>query len=316
MRLTEIVDELTKEGHEVIVSGDTCFGACDIKEGEAKALGCEKIIHYGHTKFMDTNILVEYREVRENINPKEILEKNYERLDEFKKIGLVSSLQFIDTINIARDFLEGKGKEVFIGDCKHVEKKLYAGQILGCDVSNAKIIENKVECFLHIGSGRFHALGLDTDKPVFVLDVEKSKICAEQDLPRLFEKQRYVAQASAKDAKSFGILVSSKKGQMNIKLAEKIKEKICSLDKVGEAANIKNIGTKRNCRTDNIGAHGEIGRSAYIIIMDEIKPEKLLGVKVDCFINTACPRIAIDNRTEFDKPFLNWDEICDLFEIG
>ena len=51
------------------------------------------------------------------------------------------------------------------------------------------------------------------------------------------------------------------------------------------------------------------GKKAYILVFNEIKPEKLEGVELDCYINTACPRIAIENRTEFKKPILNPDEL-------
>jgi 2-(3-amino-3-carboxypropyl)histidine synthase len=51
------------------------------------------------------------------------------------------------------------------------------------------------------------------------------------------------------------------------------------------------------------------GKKAYILVFNEIKPEKLEGFELDCYINTACPRIAIDDRNEFKKPILNPDEI-------
>jgi len=119
---------------------------------------------------------------------------------------------------------------------------------------------------------------LQIKKPVFVLDVEKNDIY-EID-KRQFEKQKYAAIALAKDAKRFGILVSTKPGQINIELAEKIK---------------KDLQAK--------------GKEAYILVFNEIKPEKLLGLDLDCYICTACPRITIENRSEFKKPILNPDEM-------
>lgn len=268
----KIADEIG----DVLIDCESCFGACDLAIREAEALGCDKIIHYGHSKFMDSKIPVEYIEMRENYNPTPVLEKNFNKL-EGNKIGLTASLQFLDSLKIAKKYLEKRGKKVFIGKGRFNE-----GQILGCDITSAQSIEKNVDSFLFIGSGRFHALGLSmkTKKPVFILDAEKNDIFSLKGMEEEFLKQRYVAQALAKDAKRFGILVSVKPGQLNLKLAEKIKKKL-----------------------------EKKGKKAYILIFNEIRPEKIEGLDLDCYINTACPRIAIEDRTRFKKPILNPDEM-------
>jgi 2-(3-amino-3-carboxypropyl)histidine synthase len=191
-------------------------------------------------------------------------------------------LQFIDAIPEAKEFLERNGHDVFIGETKGA-KKLYPGQILGCDVSNATAVESKVDCFLFLGCGKFHPLGLSLkgSKSIFALDFEKGKIEKIDDT--LFRKQRAVAIALAKDARTFGILVSTKLGQMNVKLANELKKKL------------KNKG-----------------KAAFIIAFDEIMPEKLMGMKFDALVCTACPRIAIENRTDFSRPILNPDELEEI----
>ena len=266
----KIADELG----DVMIDCESCYGACDLCINEAKALGCEGIVHYGHSKFVDSDIHVEYNEMRQDYDPVPVLEKS---LDEIKgeKIGLVSTIQFIDSLEKAKEFLEKRGKTVKIG-----RGTLNPGQILGCDVSSAKSIQDEVDSFLFIGSGKFHPLGvaMGTGKPVFVLDIEKSNIYEIDNIK--FEKQKYVAIALAKDARKIGILVSVKPGQMKLDLAEKIK---------------KDLEDK--------------GKKAYILVFNEIKPEKLLGLDLDCYINTACPRITIENRTEFKKPILNPNEM-------
>jgi 2-(3-amino-3-carboxypropyl)histidine synthase len=275
----ELAAKLEKEGNEVMVSAEPCYGACDIKVEEARRLGCDKIVHYGHTKFVDADFPVEYIEHREKADVVPILEKHHDELKVFKSIGIVSSLQFVDAIPEAKKFLERNGYNVFVGETKGA-KKLYPGQILGCDVSNATVVESKVDCFLFLGCGKFHPLGLSLkgSKPIFALDFEKGKIEKVDDT--LFRKQRAVAIALSKDAKTFGIFVSTKLGQMNLKLANELKKKL------------KNKG-----------------KAAFIIALDEIRPEKLMGIKFDALVCTACPRIAIENRVEFSRPVLNPDEL-------
>jgi 2-(3-amino-3-carboxypropyl)histidine synthase len=279
MKLLQIPDGLKRKAlkiadeiGDVLIDCESCYGACDLAINEARILGCEKIIHFGHSKIIETDIPVEYKEIREKVNLP--LEKiNIKE----KRIGLVSSLQFLDYLKIVKEFLEKNGKLVKIG-----KGKSYSGQILGCDISSARSIENDVEAFLYIGSGHFHPLGLalKTEKPVYFLNIENNKMEDLKQLKEKFLKQRYTAIALAKDAKTFGILISIKPGQMNLKLAKEIKKQL-----------------------------EKKGKKAYILVFNEIKPEKLEGLELDCYINTACPRVAIDNRTEFKKPILNPDEI-------
>ena len=268
----DIADEID----DVLIYGETCYGSCDLPIHVAKALNCDKIIHYGHSKFMDSEIPVEYKEIREDYDPVPVLENEIGKIKQ-DKIGLVSALQFLDSLKKAKQFLESKDKKVIIG-----KGTFNDGQILGCDVSAGKSIEKEVDSFLYIGSGKFHPLGLalETKKPVWVLDVEKQEIKDLEELKEKFMKQRYATIALAKDAKKFGILVSIKAGQMKIELAKKIKEDIVKK-----------------------------GKKAYILVFDEVKPEKLLGYDLDCYINTACPRIVIEDRTRFEKPIINPYEI-------
>lgn len=266
--------KIADETGDVIIDCESCYGACDLAINEAKTLGCEKIIHFGHSKLMETDIPVEYKEIREKFDIKPLLKKI--SIKE-KRIGLVSTIQFIDSLEEIKEFLEKSGKIVRIG-----KGRSYDGQILGCDTSSAKNIEEDIDAFLYIGSGNFHPLGLalQTEKPVYFLNIEKNRLENLKELKEKFLKQKYATQALVKDAKVFGILVSVKPGQMKLELAKEIKNKL-------EAK----------------------GKKAYILVFNEIKPEKLEGFELDCYINTACSRIAIDNRTDFKKPILNPDEI-------
>jgi 2-(3-amino-3-carboxypropyl)histidine synthase len=266
----KIADEIG----DAIIDCESCYGACDIAVSEAKALGCEKIIHYGHSKFLDSDMPVEYRESKEKPEFTKLIKK----LDlKEKKIGLVATAQFMDSLKDVKTLLEKEGKTVKIG-----KGKLSPGQILGCEFSSAKDIEKGVDAFLFVGSGHFHPLGLaiQTEKPVYFLNIEKGELENMENVKERFLKQRYATIAMAKDARTFGILISVKPGQMKLELAKKIKKKLEDREK-----------------------------KAYLLAFNEIKPEKLVGLDIDCYISTACPRIAIENRTEFKKPILNPDEI-------
>ncbi len=284
-KILEIAEQIEKEGNEVIISGESFYGSCDLREHEAVALKCDKIIHIGHNQFMKSEFPVEYREFKVDISVLPILESNFSKIEKFKSIGLLSSVQFIDSLPKIKALLEERGKNVFIGKGRNDGRVLYDGQILGCDLTPALAVKDKVDCFIFVGSGKFHALGADlkTDKPIFILDVEKKEVKLMEN--QKFLRQRYAAIALAKDAKTFGVLVSTKRGQMNAKGAELIKKRL----------ELK-------------------GKKAFIIAFDEIKPEKLEGLGLDCLINTACPRIAVEDRTSFKQPILNLDELEEVFK--
>ena len=85
-----------------------------------------------------------------------------------KKLGIVTTTQFLDNIKDIINYLKNNGKEVFI----EKEKQRNEGQLLGCDVGAASKIQDKVDAFFYVGSGEFHPLGvaLQTNKEVFTFN--------------------------------------------------------------------------------------------------------------------------------------------------
>ncbi|MBI4015623.1 MAG: diphthamide biosynthesis enzyme Dph2 [Candidatus Aenigmarchaeota archaeon] len=285
--------ELEKQGNEVIISAENCFGACDLRDSEALSLGCDKIVHYGHVKFVNSKIPVEFIEYRlpcDSIRLKTILERDWKQIEQFKSFGLVSSLQFLDWLPVLKELLETKGKKVEIGKSEKPygdKPELHSGQLLGCDGNAGLSVAGKVDCFVSLGSGKFHALAvaLETKKPLFLLDIERGEIRSAEAAKELFFKQKAVAVSRAKDSKTFGIVISTKPGQ-----------------KFFSARDLKSIIEKK-------------GKTAYIFACDELKPEKIEDFPVDCIVNTACPRIAIEDRIQFSKPIINPDELMEALAL-
>lgn len=265
---------LSRVGVDAFISLEPCYGACDLRDCEAERLGCGLLIHVGHSDFgLKSRVPVLYYEWRIDWDPVPIIEKNLNMLPE--KIGLVSSVNFLGSLAKAKKFLESRGKKCFIG-----KGPSYPGQILGCNVEGALELEKSVECYLYVGSGKFHPLGLalKTEKPVFNLNADNN-ILEKFEIEK-FVRQREAAKALARDCKRFGILVSTKPGQANSEKALEIKKRLESE-----------------------------GKKATIFTMDCITPEKLEWLGMDCYVNTACPRIAMENRASFRKPIINLYEL-------
>lgn len=195
-----------------------------------------------------------------------------------KKLGLISTVQFLEQMQYTREILEGAGKKCIVGEGTQPN----AGQVLGCDASAADKIASKVDAFLYIGDGNFHpvAVRLSTGKDVYVLDPYKNTITelCDADL-ELYEKRKKAAMTKFAVSKNIGIIVTTKPGQNKIEQAEKLK------------ASLKD----ENC---------------YIFICDNLDFSQLENFNfIDCWVNTACPRIAIDDYDKFNKPVINIEDI-------
>ncbi|MDI6720977.1 MAG: diphthamide biosynthesis enzyme Dph2 [Candidatus Aenigmarchaeota archaeon] len=268
MKSIDVCNFLQQRGFDVILSNDATYGACDLADYEAKQLGCDLLVHIGHSKFyvdFKTDVPVLYYIWPEKITIDSI---DFSNIKE-KRIGILTSIQHMEILSEAKKLLEHHGKEAVIG-----------GQILGCWTANADKIMDKVDAFLFIGSGEFHPLAVN-GKKIYRLDLEKKEI-SEVDVDK-FNKLRYGNIFRAKDAKTFGILVSSKKGQRGL---------------LARAERVRSCLEQKH-------------KKAFIIVMNEITDEKLLGLKVDAFINTACPRIT---DMPFSKPVINANDLDVLLE--
>lgn len=268
--ITILIDSLS-ECCDIILSADPCYGACDLRCKEAIMLNCDAILHIGHTKFyrdIQCEMPIIYFPLTIDV---EIPKKELEKIP-FKKIGLLATVQHVGSLERIKASLEEIKKEVVIG-----------GEILGCWTANAKRIEGDVECFLLVASGKFHAIGLKTEKPVYIFDPERSsveEINKSEEIKRM--KVAYATLEKLREAKKVGILLSRKPGQF-----------------YNDWTSIKEMLEKMN-------------KKVYIMIMDRITNDKLLGIDVDCFINTACPRITEDT---FDKPIINIEDVVKFLPI-
>merc|ERR1739841_212761 len=88
-------------------------------------------------------------------------------------------------------------------------------------------------------------------------------------------RQRFGLIMEIDNATTFGILIGEKPGQMRRNLAMRMKR---MLEK-----------------------HGKKG---YLLALDHVSPDLIDFYPVDAFVNTACPRIAIDDSVRYDKPLV------------
>ncbi len=277
----EIALEIEKRAKcNALIDIDPCFGACDVPESEAKKLKCDLIVHFGHVEFMKPKFPTIFVPLKYKIENEKI-EEGAEKLSKFlsaknvKKIALCTTAQYLDFLKPLKESLESKGLSVFIGKGIKVKE----GQLLGCNFSAVKSVEKKAEAIVFVGDGRFHLkiACFGSEKPLYSINLFNNEIMDFSSEHDLFLRKRFALIETAKSAKVFGILVSTKEFQNKICMALELK---------------KEIEKKGN------------GRKAIILAGDLIKPEYLLGIKIDALVDTACPRIALDDSVSFLVPVL------------
>ena len=274
----KIAHEIEKNSDTcVIISGDPCFGACDVSDWKMKG-SVDLIVHYGHTPLpLKYEIPTLFIEAYSTINMKKTLEKSLEYLKEYSKIGLVTTTQHLNVLDEIKDYYEDNKKEVIFASSPSTRK----GQVLGCNFSSIKNLD--VEVFLFIGNGNFHPLGINmfTNTPVLAVDPYNNEIRFMDEYCDRILRIRFARITKAKNAKKWGVLVSSKEGQYRMMLAKEVKKTI-----------------------------EEFNMEAYIILVDNVSPDVLLPyMELDAFVVSACPRIAIDDSQMYEKPLITPQEL-------
>jgi 2-(3-amino-3-carboxypropyl)histidine synthase len=192
-----------------------------------------------------------------------------------KKVVLFLNIQFHHQYQEIKKQLENAGKEVITVRPKHA---WHEGQILGCSVEDWDAGQ---EAFVYIGDGLFHpkALVFKNDEKVFIFDpkTHKTRVLTKQDVEQILRAQKG-AMATFYTSKNIGVLVTTKYGQTRMKPALKLQEKFPD-------------------------------KTFYFLLADVIDFRKLEDFPfIECFINTACPRVMDDNE-KVPKPMLNIEDL-------
>lgn len=275
--LARVIEEET--GAEVIVSGDPCYGACDVDLDLCR--DADMVIHIGHSKMLVAEPLVDkvvYIEARMRADVREAVERASDLLSA-RRVGVVTTVQHVHKMDDIVEVLEKKGVEAVVRSGG--SRTTYPGQVLGCNYEAARNME--VDEYLFVGTGQFHPLGvaLATGKRVVSADPVTGNVSVVDPAPML--KRRYGAIARAMDAERIAVLVSKKPGQKRMDLARKMV------------------------------ALGEVHRKKMVLVyLDRVEPEVLINLGVDAAVCTACPRIALDDQAKYPVPVLTPPE----FEVS
>ncbi|VEN38260.1 unnamed protein product [Callosobruchus maculatus] len=271
--IADIIKDFT--GADSVIMGDVTYGACCIDDLTAKALGVELLIHYGHSCLVPidqtSGIKVLYIFVDIKLDPLHFIETLKYNFETKEKLALVSTIQFVTTLQAAAVKLREWGYDVSIPQIK----PLSPGEILGC---TAPVIRC-ADVLVYLGDGRFHLEAAMISNPklqAYKYDPYSKKFTKEGYAHEEMKMVRSQAIEKASASRTVGVIMGILGRQGNPKVVDYLREQL-----------------------------KESGRKVSVILLSEIFPNKLeLFRKIDAFVQVACPRLSIDWGKSFSKPLL------------
>ncbi|CAO0794362.1 unnamed protein product [Mucor circinelloides] len=258
---------------ETLIMGDVTYGACCVDDYTARALGCDFLVHYGHSCLVPvdiTTIETLYVFVDIGIDTQHFIATVKKNFEKGKRLVLVGTIQFAAALQASKAPLE-EDFTVFIPQ----SKPLSPGEILGC--TSPKLTD--MDYIVCIGDGRFHLESImihNPDLPAFQYNPYGKTFTRERYDHLEMHSLRKHAISVAKEAKKYGLVLGTLGRQGKPQILEYLEQAI-----------------------------KEQGKESVNVLLSEIFPGKLEQFEdVDAWIQIACPRLSIDWGYAFPKPLL------------
>lgn len=279
--IADILERFT--GCDVVILGDVTYGACCIDDFTARALGCDLMVHYGHSCLVPVDqmsgLKMLYVFVDIKIDVWHLVESIKRNWGADTQLALVSTIQFVATIQVVAAELRSCGYKARVPQVR----PLSPGEILGC---TSPIVDD-AEVVIYVGDGRFHLESVMIANP----DVKAyrynpyDKTLTEEGYDHATMRQvRRTAIEKAVTAGTFGVILGTLGRQGNLQVAD---------------------GLKKTLLSTATSSESPASRRVVSVLLSEIFPKKLeLFRGIDAWVQTSCPRLSIDWGLAFDKPVL------------
>ena len=307
---------------DVVILGDVTYGACCVDDYAATALGCDFLVHYGHsclvpvsmttckTLYVFVDILFDEEHLVQSIR------KNFPNRTD--KIALAGTIQFASAIGKVRETLRPFYECFDVGRTK----PLSPGEVLGCtapslgdgEVMGARSGDSMGEegkkahdAIVFVADGRFHLEAMmiaNPNVPAYRYDPYERVLTREYYDHVGMQNVRKSMILRAKKAKKFGLILGTLGRQGNPAVL----------------ARLKRLFESRNKET-------------VVFLISEISPERIASLSenggIDAFVQVACPRLSIDWGEAFIVPVLTpyeayiclegaeaWDDVNTVLSEG
>lgn len=211
-----------------------------------------------------------------------VMERLATELPGKKKIGLCSAINFVNSLAGIQGQLEKAGYGVELLKGFHSHEK---GQVLGCDmpVFDAGVYD----AYLYVGDGAFHPKGMQlaTDLKIMTYNPKDESLQVFVSDADTLKRKHKGAMLRFLSSTHIGVLISLKHGQNRSILLPKLKEKYPD-------------------------------KHFYVIVFDSLDFGTLEDFPfVDVWVNTMCPRIALDDTNKVERPIVNLLDVLDYGQL-
>ena len=306
-------------GTDTIIMGDVTYGACCIDDFTARALGCDLLVHYGHSCLvpMETTkgIKTLYVFVTIGIDMEHLIATIERNFQPGKKIALVGTIQFNATLHAILPRLKGMGYDPVLPR----SAPLSAGEILGCTAptltsssssnkSSTSVAANQTadaDLILYVGDGRFHLESILIASPslrlhTYQYDPYSRRLTHETyDHSEMHSLRRTAIHAARRTLTAPKPSPQPYDPTPAARLAHPRTWGII-LGTLGRQGNPHTLSL--------ITAHlDRIGVPHMTLLLSEIFPQKLamMSADVGVWVQIACPRLSIDWGYAFERPLLS-----------
>ena len=212
-RAAEFAAGLREAGFDVIISGDPCYGACDLALDTLAS--ADILVHVGHAPVDEQERVIFLPwEVDFEVA---VLENAIPLLGE-TTTGLVTTVQHVHLIPAMESFLKERGIDIRVADGRG--RTPCRGQVLGCCFTTAK--RTKADQILFVGTGLFHPIGIALSTGARVIALDPLTGTAQEVNGEALLRRRFGVIEKARGATCIGILVSTKSGQCRMDLARRL----------------------------------------------------------------------------------------------
>ncbi|CAM9161626.1 unnamed protein product [Discosporangium mesarthrocarpum] len=262
-------------GCSCVILGDVTYGACCVDDLTAKALGCDLLVHYGHSCLVPiavTAVKVLYVFVEISIDTEHLVECVKQTFESDTRLAVMGTIQFAGAVHTASANLAENFKEITVPQAR----PLSPGEVLGC---TSPVIKDK-DALVFVADGRFHLESVMIHNP----DLQhfrynpytKAMTREHYNTPKMHAIRRDAIDR-AMGATSYGLILGTLGRQGNPQILEHI-----------------------------LSVLRRKGKQHFILLLSEVFPAKLAAfTNIDAWIQIACPRLSVDWGHFFDKPLLS-----------
>ena len=261
---------------DVVILGDVTFGACCVDDLGAAALGCDFLVHYGHSCLvpvgdMARGVRVLYVFVDIAFDVAHAAAAVRAAFAPSTRLALAGTIQFAGALGAARAALA----DTFASLAVPQARPLSPGEVLGCTAPDLGAGgDAPPDALVFFADGRFHLEALmirNPDVPAFRYDPYAKALTRERyDAAGMrAERADAIARAAAAAARGapWGVVLGTLGRQGSPRV----------LDSFLAAAAARGVAT-------------------FTLLLAEISPAKLaaFGAGVGAWVQVACPRLSID----------------------